>query len=183
MSVFAILYLLFSDIVSRQATVAAVVGRCASPVVRNFAGILLTLNSASGMVSCIEEGRLIRRNLRKNIVYSASHVVPQLLACALWVSLGAPLPLGMVLSVCLIAIVEVCVLLMLEMHKVIALQLQFFPSTSLAFERTETTMKLSSHCDHLTALVSWRAVFYAVGQVGTITSGICVLLYLHVSRV
>jgi sodium/potassium-transporting ATPase subunit alpha len=115
--------------------------------------ILLDDNFAS-IVTGIEEGRLIFDNIKKSILYTLTHTIPELIPFLVYIVLGLPLPLGTFTILC------------------IDLGTDMIPAIALAYEKAECDiMRRPPRNPYTDKLVGGQLLSHAYGQKGMLVVG------------
>jgi sodium/potassium-transporting ATPase subunit alpha len=85
----------------KQANVGIAMGKNGSEVAREAAAVILLDDNFASIVIGIEQGRLIFDNVKKTIVYTLTHLMPELLPIVLFLCFGFPQGLSslMILSI------------------------------------------------------------------------------------
>lgn len=142
---------------------AAMGGPDASDVAREAADIVLLDDKFDSLVVAIEEGRTIFDNLKKTILYTISHIMPEVVAVAYLVIFSFPTPLSglAILTIDLIT--------------------EQGPSASFALEPAENNVMERQPRDlSKDRLITRNMFIYIYLIVGMVASGVCTLAYFGV---
>jgi len=135
----------------KKANIGVAMGITGSDISKEAADMILLDDNFSSIVAGIEEGRLIFDNLKKSIAYTLEHLTPEVIPYLMYFLLGIPLPLTVVLVLC------------------IDLGTDLFPAIALAYEEAESDiMKRPPRNQTTDRLVGWRLFVWAYLQMGLI---------------
>ncbi|PRP81845.1 P-type ATPase [Planoprotostelium fungivorum] len=137
----------------KQANIGIAMGIAGSEVAKEAADVILMDDNFTSIISGVEEGRVIFENLSKSIMYTLSHLLPEVLPFILNMAFGLPAAL----SAQLILIID--------------LGTELAPAISLAYEGPESNIMNSQPRNiHTDKLVSIKNLLYAYVQLGIIES-------------
>lgn len=85
----------------KKADIGVAMGLSGSAVARQSANIVLLDDNFATLARGIEEGRLVFENLKKSVGYTLSHTLPELLLLLSHITVGVPLPMGIVTMLCI----------------------------------------------------------------------------------
>eukprot|EP01117_Protostelium_nocturnum_P010456 TRINITY_DN3765_c0_g1_i1.p1 TRINITY_DN3765_c0_g1~~TRINITY_DN3765_c0_g1_i1.p1 ORF type:complete len:1126 (-),score=460.97 TRINITY_DN3765_c0_g1_i1:37-3414(-) len=149
----------------KQANIGVAMGIAGSDVAKEAANIILMDDNFSSITKGVEEGRVIFDNLSKSIMYTLSHLLPEVVPFILNMSSEFP-----------VALTTILILL-------VDLGTELAPAISLAYERPEANiMKKRPRNIKKDRLVSFQNLFYAYIQLGiieTIAGFACFLWVFH----
>ena len=129
-------------------------------VAREAADLVLLDDNFASIVVGIKEGRLLFNNLKKSILYTLTHLIPEILPVFLWFFTGAPLAIG--------AIPVIMFDLWTEM----------LPAIALAFEKEEYgIMQVPPRNVATDKLTSTPLLLYVYLQAGMVEAGVNLLFY------
>lgn len=135
----------------KKADIGIAMGITGSDVSKQTADMILLDDNFASIVTGVEEGRLIFDNLKKSIAYTLASNVPEITPFLLFITLGIPLPLGVVAILC------------------IDLGTDMWPAISLAYEAPESDiMRRRPRNPATDKLVNGKLIFLAYGQIGVI---------------
>ena len=106
----------------KKSDIGIAMGITGSDVSKQAADLVLLDDNFASIVTGIEEGRLIFDNLKKSILYTLTHTLPELIPFLVYVTVGIPLPLGTI-HICFI---DLCT--------------DMIPAITLAYEKAETNI-------------------------------------------
>jgi len=129
----------------------------------SHAGIILMDDNFTSIIAGVEEGRVIFENLAKSIMYTLSHLVPEVAPFILNMAFNLPTALST------------------QLILVIDLGTELAPAISLAYEGPEENIMKNPPRDTKTErLVSVSNLFYAYIQLGLIETACCFTTYFFV---
>uniref|UniRef100_A0A8C3WBB3 Sodium/potassium-transporting ATPase subunit alpha n=1 Tax=Catagonus wagneri TaxID=51154 RepID=A0A8C3WBB3_9CETA len=135
----------------KKADIGIAMGIAGSDVSKQAADMILLDDNFASIVTGVEEGRLIFDNLKKSIAYTLTSNIPEITPFLLFITLGIPLPLGLITILC------------------IDLGTDMVPAISLAYESPESDiMKRAPRNPKTDNLVNHRLIGMAYGQIGMI---------------
>ncbi|XP_034937054.1 sodium/potassium-transporting ATPase subunit alpha-like [Chelonus insularis] len=147
----------------KQADIGVSMGITGSDVSKEVADLILLDDNFASIITGIEEGRRVFDNLKSSIAYTLASNVPEITPFLAFITLGIPLPVGLICILC------------------IDLGTDMWPAISLAYEKSESDIMLRPpripHMDHL---VNRKLVFMAYGQIGIIEAAAGFFTYLVV---
>jgi len=85
----------------KKADIGIAMGIAGSDVSKQAADMILLDDNFASIVTGIEEGRLIFDNIKKSILYTLTHTIPELLPFLLYIVISIPLPLGTFTILCI----------------------------------------------------------------------------------
>lgn len=133
----------------KQANIGVAMGIAGSDVAKEAANIILMDDNFSSITRGVEEGRVIFDNLSKSIMYTLSHLLPEVLPFIFNMSFNFPVALTTIL------------ILFVDLGTELA------PAISLAYEYPESNiMKRRPRNAKKDRLVSFSNLFYAYIQLG-----------------
>eukprot|EP01117_Protostelium_nocturnum_P010463 TRINITY_DN3765_c0_g3_i1.p1 TRINITY_DN3765_c0_g3~~TRINITY_DN3765_c0_g3_i1.p1 ORF type:complete len:1133 (-),score=423.25 TRINITY_DN3765_c0_g3_i1:58-3456(-) len=151
----------------KQANIGVAMGIAGSDVAKEAANIILMDDNFSSITKGVEQGRVIFDNLSKSIMYTLSHLLPEVVPFILNMSVNFPLALTTIL------------ILFIDLGTELA------PAISLAYELPESNiMKRRPRNVKKDRLVSFGNLFYAYIQLGLIETiaGFCCFFYVFYSH-
>ncbi|KAJ6217386.1 hypothetical protein RDWZM_008543 [Blomia tropicalis] len=134
----------------KTADIGISMGITGSDVSKQAADMILLDDNFASIVVGIEEGRVIFDNLKKSIAYTLTSNTPEMLPFLLFLTLGIPLPLGMITILC------------------IDLGTDIMPAISLAYEPAESDIMKRKPRDKKDRLINGRMIQVAYFQIGVI---------------
>ncbi|KAL3662046.1 hypothetical protein V7S43_012853 [Phytophthora oleae] len=144
----------------KQADVGVAMGLNGSDVARQAADIILMDDNFSSIVRGVEQGRVIFDNLKKTIVYTLTHLWPEIMPVAINLALG--MPAGMT-SLQILSI---------------DLGTELGPAISIAYEGAEQDLMQRPPRDlNKDRLMSKSLLIYAYGIAGVINAAGCSVAY------
>jgi sodium/potassium-transporting ATPase subunit alpha len=144
----------------KKADIGIAMGIAGSDVSKQAADMILLDDNFASIVTGIEEGRLIFDNIKKSILYTLTHTIPELIPFLVYIIVGIPLPLG---TFCIL-----CVDLGTEM----------VPAIMLAYEKAECDiMRRPPRNPYTDKLVVHQLISHAYGQKGMIVTAAGFFVY------
>ncbi len=138
----------------KKADIGIAMGIAGSDVSKQAADLILLDDNFASIVTGIEEGRLIFDNIKKSILYTLTHTVPELIPFLIYIIVSIPLPLGTFAILC------------------IDLGTDMIPAIALAYEKAECDiMRRPPRNPHTDKLISEQLLSHAYGQKGMIVTG------------
>lgn len=135
----------------KAADIGVAMGLEGSDVAKDAADMILLNDNFASIVDGVEEGRLIFDNLKKSIAYTLSSNIPEISPFLLNILIGIPLPLPVVLILC------------------IDLGTDMLPAISLAYEEKESNIMQKPPRDmNLDRLVTTKLISFSYVQIGMI---------------
>jgi sodium/potassium-transporting ATPase subunit alpha len=138
----------------KKADIGIAMGIAGSDVSKQAADMILLDDNFASIVTGIEEGRLIFDNIKKSILYTLTHTIPELIPFLVYIVLGLPLPLGTFTILC------------------IDLGTDMIPAIALAYEKAECDiMRRPPRNPYTDKLVGGQLLSHAYGQKGMLVVG------------
>ena len=85
----------------KKADIGIAMGIAGSDVSKQAADMILLDDNFASIVTGIEEGRLIFDNIKKSILYTLTHTIPELIPFLAYIVISVPLPLGTFTILCI----------------------------------------------------------------------------------
>ena len=137
----------------KKADIGIAMGIAGSDVSKQAADMILLDDNFASIVTGIEEGRLIFDNIKKSILYTLTHTIPELLPFLVYIVVSIPLPLGTFAILC------------------IDLGTDMIPAIMLAYEKAECDiMRRPPRNPYTDKLVVHQLLSHAYGQKGMIVT-------------
>jgi len=147
----------------KKADIGIAMGISGSDVSKQAADMILLDDNFASIVVGIEEGRLIFDNIKKSILYTLTHTIPELIPFLIHIIASIPLPLGTFTILC------------------IDLGTDMLPGISLAYEKAEfDIMRREPRNPYTDKLVNGKLLSHAYGQKGMIVTAAGSFVYLIV---
>ena len=138
----------------KKADIGIAMGISGSDVSKQAADMILLDDNFASIIMGIEEGRLIFDNIKKSILYTLTHTIPELVPFLVYITFSIPLPLGTFSILC------------------IDLGTDMIPAITLAHEKAESDiMKRKPRNPHTDKLVGGQLLSHAYGQKGMMVVG------------
>jgi len=138
----------------KKADIGIAMGIAGSDVSKQAADMILLDDNFASIVIGIEEGRLIFDNIKKSILFTLTHTIPELIPFLIYILVSIPLPLGTFTILC------------------IDLGTDMVPAISLAYEKAECDiMRRPPRNPYTDKLVSGQLLSHAYGQKGMMVTG------------
>jgi len=135
----------------KKADIGIAMGISGSDVSKQAADMILLDDNFASIVTGIEEGRLIFDNIKKSILYTVTHTVPELTPFLFYIVSSVPLPLGTINILC------------------IDLGTEMIPAIALAYEKAECDiMRRPPRNPYTDKLIGSTLISHAYGQKGMI---------------
>ena len=132
----------------KKADIGIAMGIAGSDVSKQAADLILLDDNFASIVTGIEEGRLIFDNIKKSILYTLTHTVPELIPFLIYILISIPLPLGTFAILC------------------IDLGTDMIPAIALAYEKAESDiMRRPPRNPFTDKLIGEQLLSHAYGQV------------------
>jgi len=144
----------------KKADIGIAMGIAGSDVSKQAADMILLDDNFASIVTGIEEGRLIFDNIKKSILYTVTHTVPELTPFLFYIVSSVPLPLGTINILC------------------IDLGTEMIPAIALAYEKAECDiMRRPPRNPHTDKLVGNTLISHAYGQKGMLEASAGFFVY------
>jgi sodium/potassium-transporting ATPase subunit alpha len=91
----------------KQAAIGVAMGKSGSDVAKEAADLVLLDDNFASIVVGIKEGRLLFANLKKSVIYTLTHLTPEVIPVLVWAFVGFPNALGGILTLCIDLLTEV----------------------------------------------------------------------------
>ena len=138
----------------KKADIGIAMGIAGSDVSKEAADMILLDDNFASLVTGVEEGRLIFDNIKKSILYTLTHTIPELVPFLAYITFSIPLPLGTFTILC------------------IDLGTDMIPAITLAHEKAESDiMRREPRNPFTDKLVGGQLLSHAYGQKGMMVVG------------
>ena len=144
----------------KKADIGIAMGIAGSDVSKQAADMILLDDNFASIVTGIEEGRLIFDNIKKSILYTLTHTIPELIPFLAYIVISVPLPLGTFTILC------------------IDLGTDMVPAICLAYEKGECDiMRRPPRNPYTDKLVGEQLLSHAYGQKGMLVTSAGFFVY------
>jgi sodium/potassium-transporting ATPase subunit alpha len=144
----------------KKADIGIAMGISGSDVSKKVADMIILDDNFASIVFAIEEGRVIFDNIKKSILYTLTHIIPELNPFLMYIIANIPLPLGTFSILC------------------IDLGTEMLPAISFAYESAESDiMRRPPRNSQEDNLVNKQLLSHAYGQKGMLLTGAGFFVY------
>lgn len=144
----------------KKADIGIAMGISGSDVSKQAADMILLDDNFASIVTGVEEGRLIFDNIKKSILYTLTHTIPELIPFLLYIVISIPLPLGTFTILC------------------IDLGTDMIPAICLAYEKGECDiMRRPPRNPYTDKLVGEQLLSHGYGQKGIMVTAAGFFVY------